>query len=77
MKDLEFIRSVVKEWPRDAHTVRLDKDGEIGFKGQGHCNHDFFPDNIFAAKAAFVPKCGFCTATSFNFTREQWENGDE
>lgn len=41
MKDLDFIRTVVKEWPEGALSVRLDKDGEICFIGIGGVN-DFF-----------------------------------
>ena len=72
MKDLEFIRSVVKEWPSDASTVRLDIDGEFCFEVT-NCQHDFYPDDIEAAKSAFIPKGGFYMDTGAGYTRSQWE----
>lgn len=70
MKDLEFIRSVVKEWPEGAKTVRLDYDGEICFNGAEPS--DFFPEDLESATAAFVSRGGWREASGLEYTRKQW-----
>lgn len=76
MKDLEFIRSVVTEWPENATSVRLDKDGEICFFGT-NCKNDFRPADIKSAKAAFVPRGGFYLGTGSHYTKEQWQGAKQ
>lgn len=70
-KDLEFIRSVVKEWPEGAVDVRLDRDGEICFYGTGGPHYNFFPEDIKAAQNAFVQREGL-GYMGLTYTREQW-----
>lgn len=76
MKDLEFIRSVVTEWPEFATAVRLDKDGEICFMG-GSTHSDFKPSDVKSAKAAFVQRGGFFEATGIHYTKEQWQGAKQ
>jgi hypothetical protein len=54
-KDLRFLASILDEtnWPNAATSVRLDADGEVRFTGTAI--HDFYPDDVDAAKDAFVP----------------------
>ena len=69
MLDLEFIVMNVPSWPQSATTVRLDSDGEIAFDDS---SHDFYPDDILAAKAVFEAgtECKQCGTT---YTRQDWE----
>ena len=43
---LEFIKQHVTELPNGCKTVRLDKDGEICFRGDCGASHDFYPDDF-------------------------------
>lgn len=70
MKDLEFIRKHVKEWPEGAETVRLDRDGEICFIGDDGVDNDFYPDGY--DKNIFNGACGI----GIKYTRDQWSAKD-
>lgn len=71
MKDeiLEYLKEEVKDWPKDAETVRLDKDGEICFMGSEIVSHDFFP--VADLRVEWVPRKD-CAYVGHLYTHEDW-----